>query len=145
MSAGNYGNHFLGIPPTVFPSGTLRLLLYFCEEDFPLLAEACREVSDPNVRKRGVICAVTPILSWLLLILPCVQGVYYTFKHGMFRVSGSCIFLSNMRQLSLHGSTIHVYWCYTVFTKKCIITHASVKKKISELLFFKGINWKDNS
>ena len=38
------------------------------------------------VRKRGVICAVTP-----LLILP-IQGVYWTFKHGMFRVGGSCNF-----------------------------------------------------
>ena len=38
------------------------------------------------VRKRGVICAVAP-----LLIIP-IQGVYKTFKHGMFRLGGSCNF-----------------------------------------------------
>ena len=27
-----------------------------------------------------------------LLILPCIQGVYLTFKRGMFRVGGSCNF-----------------------------------------------------
>ena len=38
------------------------------------------------VRKRGIICAFTPIL-----IKP-IQGFYKTFKHGMFRVVGSCNF-----------------------------------------------------
>ena len=37
------------------------------------------------LRKRGVICAVTPIL-----IKPFC--VYWTFKHEMIRVGGSCNF-----------------------------------------------------
>ena len=63
---------FLGIPPTVFPSGTLRLLLYFCEEDFPLLAEACREVSDP-IRRSDSTASTSVLFVCTDTTLPCVD------------------------------------------------------------------------